>query len=70
MTKLILIIITLSMITSCISTKKNIVNDNIIINENETFKNEYTLKNDINTSIIDGFYDNDTTGISKTIYIL
>jgi hypothetical protein len=28
------------------------------------------FKNDINSSIIDGFYNNDTVGISQTIYLL
>ncbi len=30
----------------------------------------YSLKDDINNSIIDGFYDNDTTGIGDKIYLL
>ena len=29
----------------------------------------YSLKDDINNSIIDGFYDNDTTGIGDKIYL-
>ena len=29
-----------------------------------------SFKDDVNKSIIDGFYNNDTTNISKTIYLL
>ena len=30
----------------------------------------HTFKDDVNKSIIDGFYDNDTTNISETVYLL
>jgi len=43
-------------LTGCSSTK-------IVINHDE-------LKDEINASIIDGFYNNDTSGISKSIYLL
>ena len=46
-------------IVSCSSTKQTV----------STNKN-FSLKDDINKSIIDGFYNGDTTGISKNIYLL
>ena len=30
----------------------------------------YSIKDEMNKSIIDGFYDNDTTGIGNKIYLL
>ena len=31
---------------------------------------DFSLKDEINESIIEGFYNGDTTGISKNIYML
>jgi hypothetical protein len=36
----------------------------------ETIKKPIAFKDDLNKSIVDGFYNNDTTGISKNIYFL
>ena len=34
------------------------------------YKTTFSLKNDINQSIIDGFFDGDTTKINKDTYFL
>jgi len=47
-------------IVSCSSTKQTV----------STYDKNYSLKDDINKSIIDGFYNGDTIGISKNIYLL
>lgn len=36
----------------------------------KTEKKSITFKDDLNQSIINGFYNNDTTGKSKNIYFL
>ena len=48
------------LIVSCSSTKQTI----------STYDKNFSLKDEINKSIIDGFYNNDTTGISNKIYLL
>lgn len=35
-----------------------------------TYNKDFSLKDEINKSVIDGFYDGDTTGISKNVYLL
>ena len=58
-----LIIIICLYLFSCTTVKT--VNQNIsMLNNLPNFKNE------LNKSIIDGFYNNDTIGISKTIYLI
>lgn len=59
MTKYLLIFITL-LITSCSLTKQPA----------HSYDKNFSLKDEINKSIIEGFYNNDTTGISKNIYLL
>ncbi len=59
MSKYLLILVTI-LITSCSSTKQSF----------STYDKNFSLKDDINLSIIDGFYNGDTTGISKNIYLL
>lgn len=43
-----------------------------VVNKQKPFvyHDTFSLKDDINNSIIDGFYDNDTIGISKNIRLL
>ena len=59
MLKYLLILVTI-LITSCSSTKQSI----------STYNKDFSLKDEINQSIIDGFYNGDTTDISKNIYLL
>ncbi len=56
--RLILIFIIILNYSCSISKDLNIINDN------------FSLKEDINKSIVDGFFNNDTLGISETIYLL
>jgi hypothetical protein len=61
--KLIAVMITISflILTSCLAPSKTISSYSID-------KTEFV--NDLNASIIEGFYNNDTTGISESIYLL
>ena len=59
MIKYLLILATI-LITSCSSTKQSV----------STYNKDFSLKDEINQSIIDGFYNGDTTSISKNIYLL
>jgi hypothetical protein len=56
-----LLICLMVLIFGCSTTKENF---NVIDN------NEFSLKNELNQSIIDGFFNNDTTGISNNFYFL
>lgn len=47
-------------VSSCASIKQSTSN----------YSENCLLKDDINNSIIDGFYTNDTINISKTIYLI
>ena len=53
------ILIALIFIGGCLSTT-----------ETELAFNGSILKDEMNESVIDGFFDGDTTGISKDIYLL
>jgi len=55
-----LLIFLLFLITSCLSTKQSV----------STCDKNFSVKDEINQSIIDGFYNSDTIGISKNIYLL
>lgn len=53
-----LLIVLVFLTISCSSTKESIY----------TYDKNFSIKNEINQSIIDGFYNGDTTGVSKNIY--
>lgn len=36
----------------------------------QTISNEFSLKDELNNSVIDGFFDGDTTAISKDVYFI
>ena len=55
-----LLIFVIFLITSCSTTKQSIC----------TYDEDFSFKDQINQSIIDGFYNGDTTGISRNIYLL
>jgi len=55
-----LLIFLLILITSCSSIKQSV----------STCDENFSLKDEINKSIIDGFYNNDTTDIGDKIYLL
>jgi len=56
-----ILLILLFFIVSC-SSKKQIISI--------TYNNEFSFKDEINKSIIDGFYNGDTTNIGNDIYLL
>jgi hypothetical protein len=66
--KKLLILITLLTFISC-STIKSIEYKNrpSLI---DSIEMSFSIKDEINKSIIDGFYNNDTTGIGNSIYLL
>ena len=53
-------IVIFTMLSGCSTAKKHTIED--VLN--------YSFKDELNKSIIDGFYDSDTTGIGKDIYLL
>jgi len=55
--KILLFLVSFTLLLASCSTPKSIVDVNY-------------FKNELNASIIDGFYNNDTVGISKSIYLV
>lgn len=61
MKKILYLILLFYVGSGCSTIKNNIANNEILNN---------SLKNEINTSIIDGFYNNDTINVGNSIYLL